>query len=170
MAVLRDDEQHLTDSKERVIALTEQRGEVVLIEDGNERRLMIYDPRHRCIATIRWGDFSALCNALAFDGSHDPTGADHLAEMMKLAAERDAVLDLHQPERAEIEVFFFDSNGDPNPLHERFDAGCPKAYDKCAGHITEILTCSECGETADFDGSVFYLKWPCRTARALGAE
>lgn len=56
------------DSKERVIALTEQRGEVVLIEDKGEvfteRRLMIFDNRRRCIAVIKWGDFSALCNEL----------------------------------------------------------------------------------------------------------
>lgn len=68
MAVDRDTEQHLMDSKERVVCLTEQRGEVVLIENQgetfNERRLSIYDARRRCIATIKWGDFSALCNAL----------------------------------------------------------------------------------------------------------
>ena len=52
------------DSKERVVALTEQRGNVVLIEDDGERRLMIFDPRGRNIATIKWGDFSALCNEL----------------------------------------------------------------------------------------------------------
>lgn len=68
MAGLEPVKQSSMDSKERVIALTEQRGEVVLIEDKGEvfteRRLSIYDQRHRCIATIKWGDFSALCREL----------------------------------------------------------------------------------------------------------
>jgi hypothetical protein len=75
-------EQHLTDSKDRVIARTKDGGKVVLIEDdrGNpaalpDRRLMIFDARDRCIATIEYGNFSLLCDALAqpFDRSAGPS-------------------------------------------------------------------------------------------------
>jgi hypothetical protein len=98
---------------------------------------------------------------------HEDDQADVLAdaadEIDRLAAQRQAVLDIHQPVDEEVEIW------DEEDLdHDvRFPA-CPGGAD-CNGHLVTIQVCSECGYDHDGEQPTFRA-WPCPTVRRLNYQ